>query len=264
MAGKLSQSQKTVLTIVLSALVLTLLGHVGIWKWYQPDLRYEIGSYYRSRGTAVASLKLQNYGNADANVVKVAVAFPSTLRNVTSSEPTVPFEILEGGVGSRSVVGRLSRVVPGQTLYLYFAVVDPGGMLAREYESYVSGITFSGGQARQGLPLRTYLAGFVWGLMVVFPLCVILVRLALRKAWGSRRGAGLAFGIGAAKNAVVDSMVSIQSVIELSNDVEKLVRAGESLPKPFVERFSKYRTDASKMKKRLLSHSRPPGSEGGK
>jgi len=264
MAGKLSQSQKTVLAIVISVLVLTVIGHVGIWKWYQPDLRYETGSYYRSLGTAVASLKLQNYGNTDANVVKVAVDFPSTIQNITSSDPTVPFEILERGVGSRSVVGRLSRVVPGQTVYLYFAVVDPGGRLTRAYESYVSGITFTGGQARQGLPLRTYLVGFVWGLSVVFPLCVILVGLALRKAWVSRRGDGLASGIGAAKNAVVDSMVSIQSVIELSNDVEKLIRAGESLPKPFVERFSKYRTDASEMKKRLLSHPRPPESEQGK
>ena len=56
---------------------------------------------------------------------------------------------------------------------------------------------------------------------------------------------------------LVDAIGSIQAVIELANDVETLIRAGESLPKPFVERFSKYKNDAAKMKRRLLSHARP-------
>ena len=261
MPGKLSRTETVAWVSGVGVLLLTLIGHVLIREWYQADLRYEIEGYYRSQGTAVASLKLENHGRSEAGVVKVAAAFPSTIRNLTTSEPTSPFEVLEGGIGTRAVVGRIDRLVPGQTLYLYFAVVDPGGTLSGEYESYVGSITFAGGEARPGGPVRPFVAGFGWALLAVLVLVPIAFAIVSRKGWLPRRG-GLGADIGPAKSAVKDAMVSVQAVIELAGDVETLVRAGESLPKPFVERFSKYKDDASKMKRRLLSHARPNEAPG--
>ena len=68
MAGKLLRINKYALMGASAFLVLTLAGHVGIREWYGADLRYEIGGYYRAQGTAIASLKLQNYGRSDASV----------------------------------------------------------------------------------------------------------------------------------------------------------------------------------------------------
>ncbi len=252
MAGKQLRIEKIALTSVIGFLLLTLAGHVVIREWYRADLRYEIGGFYRSQGTAVASLKLQNHGRSDASIVKIAAGFPSTIRNITTSQPMSPFEILEGGIGGRKVVGRIDRLVPGQTLYLYFAVVDPGGPLTAGYESYVSGITFAGGKARAGMTPRPFLAGFGWALLAFVVLTPAMFVLLRRKGY-SRSLAG----IGPAKKELVDAIGSIQAVIELANDVETLIRAGESLPKPFVERFSKYKNDAAKMKRHLLSHARP-------
>ena len=102
-----------------------------------------------------------------------------------------------------------------------------------------------------GLP-RHFLAGFGWALLAFVVLTPAMFVLLRRKGY-SRSLAG----IGPAKKELVDAIGSIQAVIELANDVETLIRAGESLPKPFVERFSKYKNDAPKMKRRLLSHARP-------
>ena len=252
MAVKLLRIKRSVRIGAIAFLVLTLVGHVLIREWYRADLRYEIGGYYRAQGTAVASLKLQNHGRSDASLVKVSAGFPSSIRYLTTSDPMSKFEVLEGGIGSRRVMGRIDRVVPGQSLYLYIAVVDPSGPLTSEYTSFVSGISFAGGKARAGMTSRPFLAGFGWALIA---LTLVVVGLSLRKRKGSP---SLLADIGPARGALKAAMGSLQGVIELANDVETLIRAGESLPKPFVDRFSRYKSDAAQLKQRLAAHAAAP------
>ena len=258
MATQVSPGGKLALTGAVAVLLLTLIAHVVIREWYQADLRYELGGYYRSEGNAVTALKLQNHGRSAANIVRIAVGFPSSIRTITTSDPMSPLEILEGGEGRREVLGRIDRVVPGQTLFVFFSVLDPGGPLTGAYESYVSGINFAGGEARSGITPRHFLAGFGWGFLALLPMVSVAFLILIRQGIAPV-GTGVVADLGPAKNALKDVMGSLQGVIELGNDVETLLRAGESLPKPFLERFSKYKIDAAEMKRRLLSHTDPAG-----
>jgi hypothetical protein len=97
---------------------------------FRPDVRYEEGAYYRTGKTAVTSLKLHNYGNRSSEDIRITADFSSPLvEPPTTSDENYPFERpLEKGdpKGRTRAGGKISRLEPGQTLYVYFAIENTG------------------------------------------------------------------------------------------------------------------------------------------
>ena len=152
--------------IIIAAFVtglLTIVGHVFIRQWYKPDIRYETGEYYRSGDSAVTSLKLVNYGHSTAEEVQITVNFPAPIKKVTSSDPTLPFELIGDQRQRTTAFGQLKRLVPKQTVFLYFEIPNTEGSLSNEYYNFVSTITHKLGQGKTGLPFLVLLrAGWIY------------------------------------------------------------------------------------------------------
>lgn len=135
---------KNIVPIV--AAVITLGGTIFVYTYFKPDVRYEEGAYYRSGDRAITSLKLQNYGHADAEEIRVTVSFPDTILDVSTSDEGIPFSVKSGGNGSKAVSGIVQRLVPDESVYLYFAVKNPEGPVPSSYEKFVAdkGVVYKG------------------------------------------------------------------------------------------------------------------------
>lgn len=159
-------AQWVILGAALGTVILTGFIHVGIREWYKADIRYEEGSYYRSGGLAVTSLRLENHGHSDAENLVITSDFPQEVVEVTTSEAAYRFSLLSGSEGSKSVSGTIPRLVPGQVLYVYFAIKDPGGPIIGTPNPFIARITYKGGQGKLGFPIWSNLGSSVIALIV--------------------------------------------------------------------------------------------------
>ncbi len=118
-------------------------------------LRYEEGQYYRSGGEAVVSLKLKNYGRSDAKDIIISTGFPKALvKPPTTSDDAYPCTVVTGGgKGEETVSVSVKRLVPDQTLYVYYVIADAKKAMAGDKASFVSGVTFEGGKGKAGEPI---------------------------------------------------------------------------------------------------------------
>lgn len=159
--------------IPIFAAIITVSGVILVNTYFKPDLWYEEGSYYRSGDRAITSLRVQNYGHGDAEDIRVTVSFPDTILDVTSGEDANPFTIRSGGLGSKAVSGTISRLVPNESVYLYFAVKNPDGPIPSNYYNFVAsnGIVYKGGMGKNGKPSKWLIAGLIigisWSLTIV-------------------------------------------------------------------------------------------------
>lgn len=134
------------------------------YVWHTPDVRYEPGAYYRSGDIAVASLKLQNYGTVDAEDISIETSFPEPIeRDVTTSDDATPFTVKSGGKGNKAVVGTVARLVPDQSVTVYYAIHNPQGPIPSSAAEFVGQIVYKGGKARLGHPW----GWFTWMLLAV-------------------------------------------------------------------------------------------------
>ena len=165
---QLSLTHKITLYSALAAAILTIIAHILIREWYQPDLRYEIGSYYISGETAVTSLKLKNHGHSDADNIKVNVVFDDIIKDIVLDNKSLAFNIIAGGIGKNFVSGEIARIVQGQELYIYYAInySDISKNLLKEI---VKEITYKGGRAKTGQP-------YIWIVILqIFVFVVIMI-----------------------------------------------------------------------------------------
>jgi len=159
---KLTQSEKITLITVLGAVVASAIIHIGIREWYAPDIRYEEGSYYISGQTAVTSLKLKNHGHSDAEDIIVNVEFNGPLAEISIDDPSTTFVNISGGKGEKCVSGKIPRLVPGQEVFVYFAI-DNHSLKLRK--NFLSQLTFKGGKGKTGEPIWLFL--FTMGLIAL-------------------------------------------------------------------------------------------------
>lgn len=165
--------------IAVLTVVLTFLGHIGIREWYKADVRYEEGSWYHSEDQSLTSLKLTNFGHADAEEIRVKAVFKDLIREATSSEDGFPFTVTGGGKGSKTVTGTIDRLVPGQTLYIYIATNRPE--VTTSSQSFVDSVFFRGGTGRRGsqdIAARMVL----WAAAILTVLTCVIVFFLIRKA----------------------------------------------------------------------------------
>ncbi|MDA8136448.1 MAG: hypothetical protein M0T82_17660 [Desulfobacteraceae bacterium] len=103
----LTKGQWVTLGSTIGAVLLTAIIHIAIREWYQPDVRYEEGSWYRAEQTAVGSLKLHNFGHSDATSIRISASFEEKIVNISTSDPAVNFNILSEGMNKNSVTGEI-------------------------------------------------------------------------------------------------------------------------------------------------------------
>jgi hypothetical protein len=162
------------------AVILTVMLNIGVREWYQSDIRYEVGSWYRTTNLDVAILRLQNVGRSDAENVTVTASFIEPLIDIAVGEPmALHFDISAGGIGQKAVTGSIKRLVPNEKVDIYFAT-NPAP-LGSELGQFIRSIKFNGGQGKTGEPFLPIV------LIVVISLVVWIV-LAFLTMHFTRRG----------------------------------------------------------------------------
>jgi hypothetical protein len=162
---------------------LTVLGHVFIREWYQPDIRYEVGSWYKSTNLAVTSLRLHNMGGSDAENVTVTALFTEPLADIATGSMAIHFEIIAGGIGQKAVTGQVKRLVPDEAVYIYFAIQASSPW--SEHGQFIREIKFNGGMGKTGYPFQwaeshavlTFLSGLTSLVISIFLFRRELLRL---------------------------------------------------------------------------------------
>jgi hypothetical protein len=176
----LTKGQWVTIIAALGAVILTGVVHVGIREWYQPDVRYEEGSWYKSSGVSVGSLKLRNAGHSDAQNTRISASFDEILSDIATSDPGVVFKITSGGIGQKTVTGVVERLVPDETIYIYFAT-NPSPLLG-ERKPFVASINFDGGKGKTGTPLLTTILLGILGAILGFLSSFGIAKIALRRS----------------------------------------------------------------------------------
>lgn len=169
-------------TISVLGLVIALFlpGQFAYNAWNSPDVGYEVGEFYRVQDGAVASLRIENYGQEDANDLRAVVVLPEEITDISASAGT-QFRVLDGGQGSREALITVDRVVPGQSLYLYIA----GAVSASSPPAsgrIVRSLHYAGGTAEEGVPFRAQvvpvaLGGLLGGLVLIGLVLILSERL---------------------------------------------------------------------------------------
>ena len=156
---KLKQDQIISLVIAIITVILTGVVHIGIREWYKADIRYVEGTSYTSSDRALTSLALKNFGHADAEKIRIWVSFDQPILEVTTSDPGLPFTISPDSLGKRKIQGIVERLVPGDTLVVYFSTAHNDN--ARLYKNFVNDIVFHGGKGKTGTPLLPKIIPYV-------------------------------------------------------------------------------------------------------
>jgi hypothetical protein len=177
----LSRGHWVTIGVTLGAVILTAVFHICIREWYQPDIRYEEGSWYRSTGSAIGSLKLHNAGHSDAEDVQVIASFSEPITDIAVSDPGIIFRVISGGVDKKEVCGIISRIVPDETIYVYFVTKNPS--LLRLSSPFISHIKFKGGKGKTGKPysLLMLILGGIVGAVVGTSMVVISYFFIMRQ-----------------------------------------------------------------------------------
>jgi hypothetical protein len=121
---------------------------LGIKFYFEADLRYEIGSYYKVEDKAVTYVKFHNHGKSDAENVALNVEFPTNIVDYSTDNPLVVLNKKKGGNGSHNFIGNISAIHPGESLTIYFTVINPPNIVLPynflKQSTYKNGITKTG------------------------------------------------------------------------------------------------------------------------
>jgi len=140
---------------ILSAII-GVVGMLLVHTYFKPDLRYEQGGYYRSSNGAITSLRLQNYGNREAEEIRISVSFPETILDIATSDEAVPFTVKNGGKGTKAAVVTIPHLVANESVAIFFVVKNPDGPITPPYEAFVNvnGVVYKTGIATHGKPIQ--------------------------------------------------------------------------------------------------------------
>ena len=138
--------------ITIGAFILTAIWGYIYTQWNKPDIRYEEGNYYHTKNLSITSLQLTNYGRSDAEDIIINANFPVLIEDVASGDPSVYISVLSGGINNQSVVFSIGRIVPGQTVFIYFATDSVSNTVHYPIQEFISSITYKGGMGKTGLP----------------------------------------------------------------------------------------------------------------
>jgi hypothetical protein len=146
--------------LLVAGAVLTVLGHIFVREWYQPDVRYATGGAYIHPTLAIANVWLKNWGGADAENITLTASFANPFTNVSTDQTATPFELSAGGTDKKSITGTIKRLAPGELVNIYF-ITEPSERWV-DQKPVVRSIKFDGGLGKPGAPiLRTWVLPFL-------------------------------------------------------------------------------------------------------
>ena len=158
----LTKDNKIFLISTFGVCILTILAHIGIKEYYKPYIQYTSGSYYMSGESAITFMSLKNTGEADAEEIKFNVSFDSYINNVVIDDRSLSLKIIEGGNGNSFTIGELTRLVPGQQVYIYFSIVNKDTHIEDLRRDFIKSITFKGGKGKTSKKLITLVNIALW------------------------------------------------------------------------------------------------------
>lgn len=148
----ISRGEKIALVCAFGAVVLTAILHIGIREWYQPDLRYEQGGYYKSQNIAITSLRITNFGHSDAEGIIVAANFGYPILDVSIDSSVVSFSIKSGKITEPAITLTIDRLVPQQSISIFYAIEHKGRPTESLPTDFLKSLTFHGGTGKTGIP----------------------------------------------------------------------------------------------------------------
>ncbi len=184
-SGKLfSGKQWFAIALVILGAVTTGVINIGVREYYQPDVRYEEGTWYYSGESAIISLRIKNYGAADAEKIVFTAAFDKIINKASINDPTVEcrFDERKAPIDPKLITGRIERLVPKQAVLLYY---DVGPILAGtilKEVPFVTNMVYNGGIGRTGEPrlLQYLLLAFA---AILMNLGFFVMLLSIRWIW---------------------------------------------------------------------------------
>lgn len=164
------------LALVVAAGVLAVVGQVYVIRWNQPKIEYQENLWYDSDQRAIKSLSLWNRGPKDAVRIRIDARFQEPLLEIKTSDAGLPFKLLDGGLGKKSVHGYIDRLTPGDSITIWFSIENDPDI--SHHFSVVQFLVFNGGTAKRvfanhkhpmGLEhLLALIVGSLMGLALVF------------------------------------------------------------------------------------------------
>jgi hypothetical protein len=204
----ITRTHWVMLIAAFGAVLLTGVVHIGIREWYQPDVRYEEGSWYRSSNFSVVSLKLTNVGHSDAQNIRITAMFDDSLSDIATSDPAILFKIISGGIGSKLVTGIIERMVPDEMVYVYFATKST--ISIGERKSFASNIKFNGGKGKTGEPIYSLIIGGLLGVLTGILLSYIIDEFFMKKVYKFYYGKAIEIGLMSLKNGETKDQLNIE------------------------------------------------------
>jgi hypothetical protein len=124
-------------------------------------------------------LGLRNWGRKDAENVIITASFTDPLTSISTDQLAIPFEPSAGGIGQKFVAGTIKRIVPEETVNVYF-FTEPSSRWA-DYKPTIRDIKFNHGHGETGIPfLRIWVPAFLWAVLFWAAISVPLYFLAKR------------------------------------------------------------------------------------
>lgn len=127
--------------------ILTVVGHLYVVQWNRPKIEYQETLWYDSDQRAMTSMTLWNRGQKDAERIRIDARFKEPLLELKTSDPGLPFNVLDGGLGKKSVHGYLDRLTPGDSITIWFSTENDPDIFHHFY--VVRFLVFNGGTAKR-------------------------------------------------------------------------------------------------------------------
>jgi hypothetical protein len=153
----LSGNRVFAIILVIVAAVATGVINVGVREYYQPDVRYEEGTWYYAGGSGIVSLWIKNYGAVDAEKIKFTASFDDIVKGSSVNDPLVEYHsavVITDPEGTKTTTGTIERLVPKQTAVVYFEVRRALVDTVFKEGSFVRSMVYNGGQGKTGEPKK--------------------------------------------------------------------------------------------------------------
>jgi hypothetical protein len=184
----------------------------------QPDLRYEEGQLHQPGEEATTVLKLHNYGGSDAKNVTITASFPKpVVKPPRSNSDASPLKDISFSDGKTKITGTIGRIVPGQTVLIWYVIQDPGSAPAG---GFVREIAYEGGTGQTGEPQLLKVLLWIW-VGVTWLVNLLLLSIVIPR----KVGAILKAAEDSAHKAVALLKKSLPLVEETRVRNEKLIQA---------------------------------------
>jgi hypothetical protein len=165
----LTRTEKITFISTFGAVVFTVIVHLGIRLYFQPNLQYDVGSYYFSNNNAITYIEFTNNGKSDAEDLSLHVEFSTKINDYSTDNPLISMSVISGGKSHNDLVGKIPFIHPGQSVTIYFSVEHHKN--TKVINDFIKQITYKDGTPSTGKPFWLHLVlALILETIVIVPL----------------------------------------------------------------------------------------------